>query len=478
MMGLLRREARANEENSGFFREVEAAANDFSDLGLDLCDVKGQILAADDSVGSLSTSFDKMMRTANETLKLTRQVREASSNMEGTLSGSRDANGIADNAFASASARINELIETVTTISQQTEGLKSALDEVSVATRVITDIAGKTSMLSINAAVEAARAGEAGKGFAIVAGQVQTLAEQTAVAANKISKSLDMLNVSSQALIADCAQAGGTAVGVRTNTDDLGESLETLTSAFESLASAAQQTGEAVNEIDVACSGLVESVGDNHVLMRGVSKQLNSVADGVTQVNTRADGLVARMASSGAQLVDTKFIELAKSTAVKLSSLFEAEVDAGRITMEALFDYSYQAIPGTDPVQYMTPFTEMHERVVQSIIDGIRDSEPQVVFCSATDPNGYLAVNNSVWSKPQGDDPVWNAANSRNRRLLDDPVSRASGRGTGPFRLQTYRRDMGGGRFDPMKDVSAPITVKGRHWGGFRIAFNPRSNQQ
>jgi methyl-accepting chemotaxis protein len=28
---------------------------------------------------------------------------------------------------------------------------------------------------------------------------------------------------------------------------------------------------------------------------------------------------------------------------------------------------------------------------------------------------------------------------------------------------------MGGGQFALMKDISAPIHVRGRHWGGFRI---------
>ena len=35
--------------------------------------------------------------------------------------------------------------------------------------------------------------------------------------------------------------------------------------------------------------------------------------------------------------------------------------------------------------------------------------------------------------------------------------------------MQTYRRDMGGGVFVLMKDLSAPIVVHGRHWGGLRI---------
>jgi methyl-accepting chemotaxis protein len=35
------------------------------------------------------------------------------------------------------------------------------------------------------------------------------------------------------------------------------------------------------------------------------------------------------------------------------------------------------------------------------------------------------------------------------------------------FLLQTYRRDTG----ELMHDISAPIYVKGRHWGGFRIGY-------
>jgi methyl-accepting chemotaxis protein len=30
---------------------------------------------------------------------------------------------------------------------------------------------------------------------------------------------------------------------------------------------------------------------------------------------------------------------------------------------------------------------------------------------------------------------------------------------------------MGGGRFVVMKEVSAPIMVAGRHWGGLRLAY-------
>jgi hypothetical protein len=46
---------------------------------------------------------------------------------------------------------------------------------------------------------------------------------------------------------------------------------------------------------------------------------------------------------------------------------------------------------------------------------------------------------------------------------------------TKPFLLQTYRRDMGGGNFVLMKDLSSPIVIRGRRWGAFRMGFGRAS---
>jgi len=110
--------------------------------------------------------------------------------------------------------------------------------------------------------------------------------------------------------------------------------------------------------------------------------------------------------------------------------------------------------------------------VIPPIQEPALSFDPRVVFCAPIDVNGYIPSHNKVFSHPQRPgDPIWNAANSRTRRMFNDRVGLAAGMNQTDFLIQSYRRDMGGGKFAVMKDISAPIFVRGRHWGGLRLAY-------
>jgi methyl-accepting chemotaxis protein len=129
---------------------------------------------------------------------------------------------------------------------------------------------------------------------------------------------------------------------------------------------------------------------------------------------------------------DAAFIRRVQEDAARLSAALEAAVALGRISIADLFSTACREVPGSDPAQYVTPFTRLADALFP---------------------------------------PVQEAALARNRRIFDDRVGLKAGRGTAPVLLHVCRRDMGGGEYRTMKDLSVPILVSGRHWGGLGLAY-------
>ena len=174
---------------------------------------------------------------------------------------------------------------------------------------------------------------------------------------------------------------------------------------------------------------------------------------------------------AGVETADTPFVNEVIRRAALISDELDKAVDSGAISLNDIFDQNYVKTPGTYPEQFATRYLSIFDDILPTILDDALNFDPKVVFCVPVDTNGYLPTHNSKYSQKPGPDPVWNAANCRNRRFFNDRVGLTAARNTDRFTVQTYRRDMGGGKINLMMDVSAPITVKGRHWGGLRLAY-------
>jgi methyl-accepting chemotaxis protein len=366
---------------------------------------------------------------------------------------------------------IGELIDSVERIESRLGAVGSALSQVAKVSAAIEAIAKQTNLLALNATIEAARAGDAGRGFAVVASEVKNLAEATRQATQQIGDTVRGLDGQIKSLLGESGEASSRAKNAGSGAQQIEAIIARVQDGFTNVGQEIDGVARAATSNLAHCDTVIEKLAE---LAQGVDRssiELKQADSRITKLLDLSEGLIGLIADSGVETSDAPLIRSVVDTAKLISAAFESAIDRGEIQLAQLMDETYREIHGTNPAQYLTDYVTFTDRILPPIQDPIQKSDPRIVFSVAWAKGGYLPTHNPNYRLPQGPDPVWNNANCRNRRLFNDRAVKNVAANTKPFLLQTYRRDMGGGNFVLMKDLSSPIFVKGRHWGAFRIGF-------
>ena len=225
-----------------FENTADRLATGAQDLGVSIQNVS-------EGNGEISTTMsgvaDSVSRQHEVLANGTRIIQEIASDIELNAGRAREAFGFAAEANQKAGTgvevsrlaieKMQTMFERVEETSQMVFDLEAKTRHVHQITEIITSVAHRTNLLSLNASIEAARAGEAGRGFSVVADEIRKLSENAGRSADEISKLIHEIQ----------SDTNQVADEMRNSSEVIGEGREDVNTIADALSQISMAVGEA-----------------------------------------------------------------------------------------------------------------------------------------------------------------------------------------------------------------------------------------
>ncbi len=273
----------ASADNSAVTEELSAGMNN-------IAETTERIKDRVENVNTEATELDRVARESrNESLEVIKRA-------EGLGKQSNEAAQKAEKMLADVNEQVKQATERA-----------EAVTKITSLTDTISEIAGQTRLLSLNASIEAARAGEQGRGFAVVADEIGKLAQDSTAAVQDIVQivgeirsavddMLSTMNTTSDFINELVTKEFGefTKVGKQYAEDagNFGTTMESFIGAVSTLKENVDVITRAIAEINTTLGDTNIGVGEIATRTQEMAESTIGIENMITEIDNRAESLL------------------------------------------------------------------------------------------------------------------------------------------------------------------------------------------
>jgi len=247
---------------------------------------------------------------------VTRGVHDRALAIEVTAARAREAFGFSAEASQKAHAgadasrlaleKLKSVFERVEQSGELVFRLESKTRHVHQVIEILTGLAHRTNLLSLNASIEAARAGEAGRGFAVVADEVRKLAESSGRSASEVAQVVHEIAAETHA-VADAMRESGRVIGEgREDVNTIVGSLEQIRAAVREAAARSEEIFQDADAQARDAERLARSMDEISKMASAHAASVENVAALVERQRSGTDGTASSTGALAALAVELR----------------------------------------------------------------------------------------------------------------------------------------------------------------------------
>ena len=273
-------------------QEVRQASNVMKDYSVNIIQAIDEI---NDGITKQSEHAEECVRKTDTLSEEIQNVSSIAGQVEGLVSEAENMINHGMQMVQTLGERATKTTDVTIKVETSIEELKKESEIINEFVETITDISEQTNLLSLNASIEAARAGEAGRGFAVVAEEIRKLADHSAEAAGEIQNNVTHITDQTVNSVENAKQARDM-VALQTEAvqevvgvfDDMNQCMQKLFDALKEIVSSTEQADKEREDTLAAVkniSDIIAETAEGTKLVQSVAAKLQENVDTMNPVS-------------------------------------------------------------------------------------------------------------------------------------------------------------------------------------------------